>query len=343
MSMKYSSYVKKLLPITLMLLLSIEVLFAYQYEGIVRFNDQLSYSEINEDYIIDVANVADLTLVIERELFGDKRNPQAKETEYSKITFSAGTSNDIFNRELTHTNGTDTLSYNLYKDSTKAALLKSLDYYTDLSDVLFYEFPSVTVAHEDVVIQRHTHEYVAVLAEDQFVPAGTYTDLIEADLFLNWNKDAPDADPQQPELDSLDLNFTVEVLPFLGLSLTASSTFVAASESYSMPFGNIEDNESRSVQVVAKSNVPYPVTASSEHNGHIKHELSTELIPYVMSFDGDPVDLSNSSSIPVELVSYPDMTPSTGNAYPMTISFGSVEGYESGNYQDSISFEITAN
>lgn len=339
--MKYSSYVKKLLPITLLLLIPLQGLFAY--EGIVRFNDQLSYSEINEDYIIDVANVVDLTLVIERELFGDKRNPKPKETEYSKITFSAGTSNDIFNRQLTHTNGTDTLNYNIYKDSTKAALLKSLDYYTDLSDVLFYEFPSVTVAHEDVVIQRHTHEYVAVFAEDQFVPAGIYTDLIEADLFLNWNKDAPDADPQQPSVDSLGLNFSIEVLPFLGLSLTTSSTFVAASESYSMPFGNIEDNESRSVQVVAKSNVPYTVTASSEHNGHIKHALSAELIPYVMSFDGNPVDLSNSSSIPVELVSYPGMTPSTGNAYPMTIRFGSVEGYESGNYQDSISFEITAN
>ena len=339
--MKYSSHVKKLLTITLLLFISFHSLAAY--EGVVRFNDQLSYSQISEDYIIDVANVADLTLVIERELFGDKRNPKPKETEYSKITFSAGTSNDIFNRELTHTNGSDVLNYNIYKDSTMAALLKSLDYYTDLNDVLFYEFPSVTVAYEDVVIQRHTHEYVAVFAEDQFVPAGIYTDLIEADLFLNWNRDAPEADPQQPELDSLGLNFSIEVLPYLGLSLTTSNSFVAQAESYSMNFGNIENNESHSIQVIAKANVPYTITASSEHNGHIKHEMSTELIPYVMSFNNQGVDLSGSSTVPVELVNYPGMTPSTGNAYPMTISFGLVEGYQSGNYQDSISFEITAN
>jgi hypothetical protein len=341
--MNYSSYVKKLLPIALVFLLSVQFLSAYQYEGVVRFNNQLSYGNITEKYIMNQANVVDLTVVIERELSGDKNKPTPKESEYSKITFSAGASNDIFNRQLTHANGTDVLNYNLYKSSSMTALLKSVDYYTDLDDVLFYEFPSVTVSHKDVIVQRHIHEYAAVFAEDQFVPAGIYTDLIEADLFLNWNKDAPDADPQQPALDSLELNFSVEVLPFLGLSLTTSSTFIPQTESRSMIFGNIENNESHSIQVIAKANVPYSVTASSEHNGHIKHNLSTELIPYVMSFNGQSVDLSGSSSVPVELVSYPGMTPSTGIAYTMTIGFGSVEGYESGDYQDSISFEITAN
>jgi hypothetical protein len=330
----------------ILMLLMICVTFslsAYQYEGIVSFNADESDTEPSGTYTIDTTKVLDLSLTLERELYGDKQNEKPKDSEYSKVTFSTGSSLDVNNRILTHTNGTDTLSYNLYKDESKAQLLKSVDYYTSLDDVLFYEFPPESVPFKEILTQSFTHDYVAIIDADQFVPAGIYTDQIDMNLYLTWSKDAPETEPQPPADGYLSLSMAIEVQPYLGLSLTTGTTYVQQADSHSMGFGNLENYESRSVNVIAKSNVPYRITASSQHDGRIKHQQIQEYIPYTMSFNGTQIDLNGSSGNPVDLLTNSEMTPSTGIAYPMIISIGSVEGFEAGNYEDNISFEIIVN
>lgn len=88
----------------------------------------------------------------------------------------------------------------------------------------------------------------------------------------------------------------------------------------------------------------YRVTVSSSNDGALKRAGGTETIPYIFAYGGTAVSLANSSTTPAIATNFSSAT--IGNsARDVSISYAGTPAEQliSGQYQDTLIFEISAN
>lgn len=84
------------------------------------------------------------------------------------------------------------------------------------------------------------------------------------------------------------------------------------------------------------STAPYVVNFDSDNLGNLMLEGGSERIPYELSFDGAPVNLSGANEFP-----YPTPTPKTGRIEPLSIVVQPVVA-PAGRYSDRVTVTVTA-
>jgi hypothetical protein len=169
---------------------------------------------------------------------------------------------------------------------------------------------------------------------NQFLPAGTYTDSIDLNVYT------PGSDQSE---DSIPVDIEVLVSQFVGLNVGDINVFDPQYQGgYGMDFETLQSFVSLSTNVVALANSPCTISASSANNGSMKHESLDEYIPYQFSFAQASVDLSGSQTNQVVVLGSTNITSSTGDVYQISVEIGQFDWKPVGDYHDTISFEIEA-
>lgn len=284
------------------------------------------------NYGLDVTLQSTQNMIITREMVNNTNRNYPFPDAQADVTFSSGSSGDVLNRMLVHSNGTDFLSYTIIDNLTDRNVLKDPSSYTGPESTIDHLFPSLRVRRYSSDQQLHTDSFVIEIPDSQFVPAGTYSDQILLQLFHDYSYVAG--------ADEL-MEIIVTVDPIIGLSIgDVGSQYDPNGASYSLAFGELTPGESLQAQATALSNTNYLIEVFSQNGGNLKHLEVNETIPYTLLIDGSPVVISPSA--PVEVISG-SATTSTGTAHTIEIVIGSFNWVPAGDYEDNLSFSITAN
>lgn len=284
------------------------------------------------DYVLDVTLQSTQNMIITREMVNDSNRNYTFPDVQADVTFSTGASGDVLDRTLVHSNGTDILHYTIIDNLTDRNVLKDPASYTGPESTIDHLFPSLRVRRYSSEQQLHTDSLVIEVPDGQFVPAGTYSDQILLQLFQDYSTVAG-AD------EVMDIVVTVD--PIIGLSIgDVGSQYDPNGTSYSLDFGTLSPGDSMMAQATALSNTSYTIEVFSQNGGNMSHLEVGETIPYTLLIDTVPVAISPSS--PVEVISG-SATPSTGTAHTIEVVIGSFNWVPAGDYEDNLSFTITAN
>ncbi|MEQ1864520.1 MAG: hypothetical protein ABL996_07680 [Micropepsaceae bacterium] len=104
-------------------------------------------------------------------------------------------------------------------------------------------------------------------------------------------------------------------------------------------FGTLASGTSRNAIVQVRATSPVSISVASLNRGRLKHKvLTTDAgVPYAMQLDGASVDLSGTSST---LSRNPPIT-LDGINYPMNLQIGAVTGRPAGEYQDTLTINVS--
>jgi spore coat protein U-like protein len=250
------------------------------------------------------------------------------------ITFSAGSSGQVEQRTLTHTDfPSQQLDYNIYRDPEATQILTD-SVNAQNGYLLEYQFPRISVQRFQTQQQLAVLPFYLQVTPNQFLRAGTYTDSIDLNVYTPGSNQSEDTIP-------IDIEVTVS--QFVGINVGDINVFDPQYQGgYGMDFETLQSYESLSTNVVALANVPYTIRASSANNGSMKHESLDEYIPYEFSFAQSLADLTGSQTNPIVVLESTDITSSTGDVYQIEVEIGYFDWKPAGDYQDTISFEIEA-
>jgi spore coat protein U-like protein len=255
--------------------------------------------------------------------------------ENTTITFSAGSSGQIEQRTLTHTEfPSHKLDYNIYRDPEATQILTD-SVNAQNGYLLEYRFPRISVQRFQTQQQFAVLPFYLQVTPNQFLRAGTYTDSIDLNVYTSGDSSIEGA--------MLSIEIEVTVSQFVGINVGDINVFDPQYQGgYGMDFETLQSYESLSTNVVALANVPYTIRASSANNGSMKHESLDEYIPYEFSFAQSLADLTGSQTNPIVVLESTDITSSTGDVYQIEVEIGYFDWKPAGDYHDTISFEIEA-
>lgn len=311
-------------------------LFALGATEEIDFNGPESNTDISFNHDIGFQSDGSLTVVVDRLMYAGSRN-RSFPTRLIEVTMSPGASGNFNNRTLTRLGGTETLSYNFYTNLGYSNIFKGPENEYSSVNILDFVFPNEGVQAWDTETQKATLTYYYKILGDQFVPAGTYTDTANLNVYEDGGDDSR---------NTLPVNITVNVQTFLGIKLSAGSEYGSGSSSAGLFFGTVSGGETDSINLIPRANVPYKVKAFSQNSGQMKHEAVDEYMPYTISVNGDPpIDFSSATEAnPVLIAESPTMTQNIGDLYELDITIGSkaaLKWLPAGDYEDNISFLIT--
>mgnify|MGYP000704679322 CR=1 FL=1 len=321
---------RKLLFTIGILLLITPMVFAF---GVLEETLSISStpSPITVTHNLDITDQQTETLTVQQYLFNYASSTKTQSASSTLIVFSAGNSGDIYDREATHTNGTDTIHYNFYNNSVDHDLITDYTNYSGPTDGLTHTFPSVSVARFNSYTATKDHDFIIEILDGQYVPAGTYQDSVDVSLYKGANLE-----------ETVTMLVTITVEATVGLSIVdVGAAYNANSTGYSMDFGSLTEGESLEADAVARANTTYSISVYSYNGSKMKHETVDEYVPYTFSVDNTIVTMS-SAMTPVEAVTT-TATPSTGTAHRLKVLIDSYSWVPAGEYEDNLVFEITGN
>lgn len=171
--------------------------------------------------------------------------------------------------------GAEKLEYQVYRDSTKEYII--LDTTTSFTEnnVLCGSFD------EDEASQVASMTFC--IPAGQFLNEGNY----EKNLTLSLYEGTPDSYTRNAK-DTLEIQVTCSIPYYTKAAVVpVGEMFTPSGRSITMDFGLIFWGESQSADIIIRSNVPYKIFLSSEHDGALKNEdeASDDTIPYTLMFD----------------------------------------------------------
>lgn len=167
----------------------------------------------------------------------------------------------------------------------------------------------------------------------QIVPPGTYSGQITIAAYEGvFGSGVLRAQKQVP--------ISVAIPSIAEVSFT-EGTFNAKNKYVSVDFGTLYQGEIKGITLHARGNGGYRITADSQNGGSMRQRdpLEPSAVPYILSLDGRPADLSRPD---VEAVSFQGITSAQGNAHRFDFTIGSLAGTAAGDYEDTVTVTITS-
>ena len=305
--------------------------------GFGSYEESLSLTTantINVDHALDSLFSIESQVTVTQDLLHSGSGSAFVSQTTSIVVFSAGNSTDCQNRTAMSLLG-DTIDYNIYlKDlNTNHTPLKDAVTYQSSPDGMVNDFPTAFISSNKS--SNVTFSYTLEIPENQFVPAGVYTDTIVANLYKTNFTGSP------KDSESIIISITVE--PSVNLSIVnVGAGYNASTTSYDMDFGSLSEGEFLEADAVARANITYNISIYSYNGSRMKHETVDEYVPYTLSVDNNSVDVTT-PMIPVNIITNAPMTPSTGTAHQIKVIIDSYGWVPSGDYEDNLVLEIMGN
>jgi hypothetical protein len=104
-----------------------------------------------------------------------------------------------------------------------------------------------------------------------------------------------------------------------------------------LDLGELSPALSRSINMQVRATADIDIEISSEHQGNLKHEQGSALIPYSMTVANRAIDLSDTSSFNMPLANG-----IRGQNLPVTVTVGQFSNAPVGEYGDVVTFTISA-
>ena len=211
-------------------------------------------------------------------------------------------------------------------------------YRTPTSSIPLRDFPDVRAG--EVLIGRfgsgdvqHVLEFTVRMANQVWLPPGNYSDSFVLRLFSGTIDNCVEVESQ---LVSLQREISVST----DLSLVNNGgAFVAGTSIATLDFGLIDQEVTRSIECIVKSNVGYNMGFSSDSGGYLSHHNGFR-IPYTLSVDGLVLPLaSGGESL---LNSGYSATVLSGRPHSLSIRLSPDDNQAAGDYSDNIRISIWA-
>ncbi len=186
--------------------------------------------------------------------------------------------------------------------------------------------------------QSITVNYCATLNNSTVQRAGTHTNTFN----IRFDRSSFGVD-DGTTYKTGSITFQYVVPTVLDLSLVdTSSAFNAADTDQTMNFGTLTTGATRSFDIVMQYNVGYRLSMKSDNSGNLK--ASGAAIPYSMTLNGAPINLSNAMQEKANSGSaYAAMiSPTGGTRLPVSVTIGNVNGKPGGTYSDTVSISVSA-
>ncbi|MEZ0391962.1 MAG: spore coat protein U domain-containing protein [Pseudobdellovibrionaceae bacterium] len=236
-------------------------------------------------------------------------------------------------------NGSNTLSYQLYKDTGLSKILKDNPDITTIDDVVDGGFLAGAIPVSQTVNYYFDIPYASATTP-VMVSSGTYTDNFTLNLYEGSGP------PFGTLVASKGVNITVTVPKMIALSLVdPGAPYQQGQLSKNVNFGTMTEGSAANVDLRLRTNAGFSVTFSSANNGKMKHTSpgKNSLVPYSLMVNGATLNLSNSSTVPVVGLTGSGSTALSGLGYPIKVVIGSVTGPTvlGGPHSDDITITAT--
>jgi len=119
----------------------------------------------------------------------------------------------------------------------------------------------------------------------------------------------------------------------------ASGAFGSPFALASLDFGTLATGASKNAIVQVRATSPVSINVTSANLGRLKHNVLTgdAGVPYTLTIDGTKVTLGSTTA---SLLRSPPIS-LDGVNYPMSVQIGEVKGRPSGNYQDTLTVNVS--
>lgn len=140
------------------------------------------------------------------------------------------------------------------------------------------------------------------------------------------------------------LNLFYNVPDIISLSITErGGGFDPNSTNRVLNFGTLSQGQTQGVDVVIQTSAGYILNVSSLNNGRLKHNQGNYFAGYSLTANSSPINLSNSSTTPVNISSGCGNHPSDGFRFQFDFQINNVSNLPAGNYQDILTVTVTTN
>jgi len=227
-------------------------------------------------------------------------------------------------------NGGNQLSYQIYRDSSKTDVLKSISDNPSANEIITGSFA------QSGSFQFSTYTYTIYVPPGQFNLAGVYDDSFDVSLY-SGNLSTYTLEGTKTHSLSVTMPTSLE------LSITPSGVpFDDTSFNMNMNFGILNVGSSRSADAVIRTNTPYSIFILSEKGGKLTHTdpLIADIVPYTFTFNGNTVDLTSPTA--QQIITGATVTSWEGTRYPMNVTIGDYGMASEGYYSDNLTITIQA-
>ena len=259
---------------------------------------------------------------------------------WAMITFSPGADSG-FEPRLAHNSG-HSIEYNLYPVSGDNILkdLSASDAYTTylVDNSLLYRLGSSQNRWAN-----HDLFYEIRIPKGQIMDvSGVYSNTFEIGVFTRNNNNnfagLEEYFDRSNERKRVTLNIiTADVIQVSVLPTGGSPDF--GPSGYTMDFGIMEQGDKEAADLFVRSSTSYKLEVASSNQGRMKHRHLSGYVPYILDFSGRTIDLSEGIAL---LEEFQAPTGQEGRRYPLAVEIGEINTQPSGEYQDILTFSITA-
>ena len=240
------------------------------------------------------------------------------------VTFSRNSSGN-YNRVLK--NGSNQLSYQLYKEAALTTVLEALPDATS-SQVISGSTPAANPSV--VALTFYVH-----IPPGQVLAPGTYTDTVTLSVYDG-------SFPGGTLENSATITISAQVRAVADLALVASGAAFTASTSRALNFGALSSGQNLGCDLRVRSNIGYNIALASQNLGVLKASSPiTFTIPYAMTIRGQALDLTQTQATFPSTP--PSITDNNGQAYPIAVTIGNFTNPPAGTYSDVVTVTVTTN
>jgi hypothetical protein len=199
------------------------------------------------------------------------------------------------------------------------------------TELLTGNFPVGSTSTATVTLRMATIVYPTTIPKP-----GTYVASIRADLYGSAYP------PSGAVRSTLTFTVTVTVGSFFDLSVVGpNSTFLLSSTTGAMPFGTIVEYDSKSLDLVIRTNVAYSLSLRSTRGKAMQNSTDGSLLPYSLIFDGGEMTLP--AGMTVSAKSGVTATYSATKSYPVLVSIPPfLDLPTDGNYSDTVTIVLSS-
>ncbi len=245
------------------------------------------------------------------------------------LGFTRGWSS-TYNRYATNLANGDKINYNLYKNSGATQVLKNPSDISSDNDVILG-----TIAKNET--KTFTYYFSINPYSSAAMPkSGTYIDYVQVQAYSGfWS-----AIVAYEGYRNLYVQIYVPKLVSLSLVDTGGA-FNPTDTTHVLDFGELEQNEELSFDLIIQSNSGYNVTLSSLNSGVLKNTTAATGNNTV-GYDLYVNNVVKSLMSPNVVASSTNSTPSGGNRIPIKVKIKAVDNKEPGTYTDYVTVTTTA-
>jgi hypothetical protein len=182
------------------------------------------------------------------------------------------------------------------------------------------------------------HPFTVIVPAGSIVPAGTYSGSFSMGLYGA----ASGATPGFLESRAYSVSVVVPEYTEIGV-VQVDAPFFSSSGSQTVDFGQLEEGNQESLDLIVRSNVTYSVSVSSANGSALLNVDPAEPtpIPYNLTANGATVAMPAGLAVP--LISTAPWTAGGEARYRLNFSVGAFDMVSAGDYSDTLTFTVSAN